>query len=132
MKEYSYVLITPYSLHKSRTGGIIGRILSNTELDLCAVKMYAPSNAMVDEYIESVREQPLSDHNRTIFCNYIDVNLRANNPSGISNRCMFLVFHGEDSTSILRRVIGHVTYKPIGDTVRGTYGDYITHDGSVV
>lgn len=132
MKEYAYALITPYSIHKSRTGGIIGRILLHTDLDLCAVNMYAPSNGMVDEYIAAIQADPLSEHNKKLFCDYINVNLRANNPSGISNRCMLLVLEGQDATSILRRTIGHITYKPVGDTVRGTYGDYITHNNDLV
>ena len=32
--ELSFVLITPYSLMKSRTGGIIARLLSRTDLEL--------------------------------------------------------------------------------------------------
>ena len=34
--ELAYVMITPYSLHKSRTGGIIGRLVSLAKLDLWA------------------------------------------------------------------------------------------------
>lgn len=132
MKEYAYALITPYSIHKSRTGGIIGRILSNTDLDLCALKMFAPSNEMVDEYIATIQTDALSEHNKKLFCDYININLRANNPSGISNRCLLMVFEGPEATSILRRTVGHVTYKPVGDTVRGTYGDYITHNGDLI
>ena len=132
MLEYAYVLMTPYSIHKSRTGGIIGRILSSTDLDLRAARMYAPSDAMIDELIEAVDRDRLSAHNKRLFRDYANVNLRPNSPRGISNRCMLLVFEGEDASGVIRRTIGHVTYKPKGDTVRGTFGDYITHDGEVV
>ena len=32
-EQLAYVIITPYSLHKSRTGGILSRLLSRTGLD---------------------------------------------------------------------------------------------------
>ena len=38
-KELGYVLITPYTLRKSRTGGVLGRLLSRTGLDLVAARM---------------------------------------------------------------------------------------------
>ena len=46
--ELAYVLITPYSLMKSRTGGIIGRLLSLGRLELVGARMYAPSDEFVD------------------------------------------------------------------------------------
>ncbi len=36
--ELAYALITPYSLIKSRTGGIIGRMLSLTDLELIGAR----------------------------------------------------------------------------------------------
>ncbi len=42
-EELSYVIVTPYSIRKSRTGGIIARLISRTGLDLVAARMYAPS-----------------------------------------------------------------------------------------
>ncbi len=35
-EELSYVIVTPYSMRKSRTGGIISRLISRTGLDLVA------------------------------------------------------------------------------------------------
>ena len=32
--ELAYVIITPYSLHKSRTGGILARLISRTSLEI--------------------------------------------------------------------------------------------------
>ncbi len=132
MDEYAYVLITPYSIHKSRTGGIIGRILSNTDLEPCVARMYSPSNEMIDDLLKAVEQDRLSDHNRRLFYDYVNTNLRPHNPSGISNRCLLLVVRGQDATTVMRRAIGHVTYKPKGDTIRGTFGDYITHDHEVI
>ena len=127
MYNFAYVLTTPYSLLKSRTGGILARVLSITDLDLRAVKLFAPSDRMADDYLTAFNKDRLSEHNRNLFLKYIDQNLRADNPSRIGNRCMLLVFEGQDAAGIIRRVVGHITHKPKGDTVRGTFGDFISH-----
>ena len=35
-QQLAYVIVTPYSLYKSRTGGILSRLISRTGLDLAA------------------------------------------------------------------------------------------------
>ena len=55
--ELSYVLITPYSLKKSRTGGIIARLLSRTGLELVAARMIAPDKAFAEAYAESLKRR---------------------------------------------------------------------------
>jgi len=47
-------LITPYSLYKSRTGGIIGRLLAHAQLELVATRMCVFSDAFIDEYVKMV------------------------------------------------------------------------------
>jgi nucleoside diphosphate kinase len=132
MYNFAYVLTTPYSLLKSRTGGILARILSITNLDLRAVKIFAPSDRMVDDYFTAFKKDRLSEHNRDLFLKYINQNLRADNPSRIGNRCMLLVFEGRDAAGIIRRIVGHITHKPKGDTLRGTFGDFISHGNTQI
>ena len=36
--QLSYVIVTPYSMRKSRTGGIIARLISRTGLDVAAAR----------------------------------------------------------------------------------------------
>jgi len=123
--ELAYAMITPYSLHKSRTGGIIGRLLSLSQLDFVGVHMYAPSDAWVDEYLDLLRRSDLGNPVREAFIQYVDENLRRNNPLGLSNRCLMLLFRGQDALNhLLDDVIGHASPKVRGDTVRGTYGDF--------
>jgi nucleoside diphosphate kinase len=131
--ELAYVMITPYSLHKSRTGGIIGRLLSLTRLDLVGIHMYAPSNAWVDGYLDLLRRSDFDNPVRLQFVHYVDENLRKNNPLGLSNRCMVLLFRGENAlTHLMDDVVGHASPKVEGYTVRGTYGDFQhTTDGKI-
>jgi nucleoside diphosphate kinase len=131
--ELAYVMITPYSLHKSRTGGIIGRLLSLTRLDLVGIHMYAPSDAWVDGYLDLLRRSDFDNPVRLQFIHYVDENLRKNNPLGLSNRCMVLLFRGENALAhLMDDVVGHASPKVEGYTVRGTYGDFQhTTDGKI-
>jgi nucleoside diphosphate kinase len=131
--ELAYVMITPYSLHKSRTGGIIGRLLSLTRLDLVGIHMYAPSDAWVDGYVDLLKRSDLGNPVRLQFIHYVNENLRKNNPLGLSNRCMVLLFRGENALNhLLDDVVGHASPRVEGHTVRGTYGDFQhTPDGKI-
>ena len=45
--ELSYIIITPYSLLKSRTGGIIARLMSRTDLEFIGAQMLSFTREMV-------------------------------------------------------------------------------------
>jgi nucleoside diphosphate kinase len=123
--ELAYVMITPYSLHKSRTGGIIGRLVSLSKLDLVGIHMLAPSDAWVDEYLALLRKSDLGNPARQAFIQYVDENLRRDNPQGLSNRCMVLLFRGDRALDhLVEDVVGQAGPKVTGHTVRGTYGDF--------
>jgi nucleoside diphosphate kinase len=123
--ELAYAMITPYSLHKSRTGGIIGRLLSLSQLDFVGVHMYAPSGAWVDQYLDLLRRSDYGNPVREAFVQYVDENLRKDNPLGLSNRCLMLLFRGENAFNhLMNDVVGQASPKVRGDTVRGTYGDF--------
>jgi nucleoside diphosphate kinase len=51
-EELAYVLINPYTVHKSRTGGVIARLFTRTALELVATRMFAPSRELVERYAE--------------------------------------------------------------------------------
>ena len=59
--KLAYALITPYSLVKSRTGGIIGRMLSLTDLTFVGTRMFAPSDEMVDKLKASYQASSMRD-----------------------------------------------------------------------
>src|SRR3954462_3852454 len=64
-EELSYVIVTPYSIRKSRTGGIIARLISRTGLDLVAARMFAPSEELVEKYAASIVTDPEPRHRAT-------------------------------------------------------------------
>lgn len=125
-KELTYALITPYSLLKSRTGGIISRLLSLSDLELVGARMYTPSDKFLDEYCKTIEVQKIKPMWKKALIKYVDEKLRRNNKFGISNRAMLLLFEGNDAINILHNnVIGPISEHLRGNTIRGTYGDCI-------
>jgi len=124
--ELAYVLITPYSLLKSRTGGIISRLLLLTDLEFVGARMYWPSDAFVDRYVETLKEQELGPDAERLITNYLNDYFRRKNRFGISSRTFLLLFRGENAVEKLKKdVVGSLTAAFQGDSVRGTYGDYL-------
>jgi nucleoside diphosphate kinase len=130
-QELTYALITPYSLSKSRTGGIISRLLTMADnLDLVAARMYAPSSAFVDRYAATFEKMDMDPLLRRTFIDYLNENLRPSSRSGIGNRCPVLFLRGESAIRTLKEnAVGSAVMDPTGDTVRGAYGDFIFEPG---
>ncbi len=126
-KQLTYVLITPYTLFKSRTGGIIGRILAlSRNVKFVGARMYAPSDEMIDRYLETLQHDNFPPEIREALSRYVDTNCRRENPFGITNRMMMLLFEGADAVRSLREdVVGVLSTNMRGDTIRGTYGDFV-------
>ena len=97
-KELGFVMITPHSLRKSRTGGIIGRFSRIEGLEFVASRMFGPSQELVSRYAELLRNNPdIKPGNRDILADYV---LRAFGPetdTGRPHRVMMLLFEGEDA-----------------------------------
>ena len=130
-QELAYVIITPYSLHKSRTGGILSRLLSRTGLDLAAVRMFAPSDDLVKQYSEAIisANDPQDRRIQELIYNYILQNLAPDPKTGRRRRVMVLLFQGEDAVRKTRSVIGHIAHdRRGGETIRDTYGDLIVDE----
>lgn len=128
--ELTYVVITPYSLIKSRTGNIIARLMSLSGCDLVGIRMMRPSDSFVDEYIRRVKSLSISPGLGEALVDYIDQNLRRENILRQDNRCLFLLFEGKDAVERIYDVVGELTTaaesEAIRGTIRGTYSDYVT------
>ena len=68
-EEISYVIVTPYSMRKSRTGGILSRLISRTGLDLVGGRMFAPGEELVRRYTvwEIMSKTSVKKHKMTSF-----------------------------------------------------------------
>lgn len=132
-KELGYVLVTPYTLRKSRTGGVLGRLLSRTGLDLVAARMFGPSQELVTRYAELIRSsEDIWPEIQGILAEYIEREL-APRKDGQVHRVLMLLFEGENAIRRLRDAVGGFEDSiESADTIRGTYGDYIrANDGSI-
>ncbi|MCK5707687.1 MAG: nucleoside-diphosphate kinase [Candidatus Aureabacteria bacterium] len=135
-KEIGYVFINPYSLRKSRTGGIISRLLARTQLELIGARMFAPSKKMIDEYVEAIREVITDKKHkakvRELFVKYLYENYAPDKVTGERKRVMCLLFKGDEAVEKLKNVVGAVSTDSGGETIRETYGDYIQDvDGNI-
>lgn len=132
--QLAYVIITPYSLYKSRTGGILTRLLTRTGLDLVAARMFAPSQALVDEYAAQAvsAADPQDRRIQELIQTYIKSNL-APESCGRRRRVMMLLFRGEDAVRKIRSVVGGFSVgRRGGETIRDTYGDLVMTEGGDV
>jgi nucleoside diphosphate kinase len=133
-EELSYVIVTPYSMRKSRTGGIIARLISRTGLDLVTARMFAPSEALTKRYAETIVTETDARHRATqeLIRDYVLKNFTGK-ANGQKPRIMFLVFRGEDAVEKVHRTIGHIVHeRTSGETIRDTFGDYITDESGQV
>ncbi len=129
--EVSYILITPYSLLKSRTGGIIARLMSRTDLEFIGAQVLAFTREMAERYARSLEEATahISGETGKMLADYV----RANFPpreDGRKERTLMLLFRGEDACRKLSEIVGRLSpYSPrnlsAGETLRDTYADLV-------
>ena len=131
--ELSYVLVTPYSLKKSRTGGILARLLSRSDLDLVGAKIFGFDREFTEAYADSLLET-VGETNKEmaqLLADYVRENF-AERDNGKKERGLFLLFKGEDACAKLSKVVGFLNpnysvSNPFltGETIRDTYSDLI-------
>ncbi|MDQ2867772.1 MAG: nucleoside-diphosphate kinase [Verrucomicrobiota bacterium] len=134
MQELSYAIVTPYSMRKSRTGGIISRLISRSGLEIVGARMFAPSEELVQRYAETIVTATEPRHRATqeMIREYVLKNFTGSK-GGQRARVMLLVFRGEDAMEKIHSVVGHIVHeRTSGETIRDTYGDYIADDAGNV
>ena len=134
-EELGYVIINPYTVYKSRTGGVLARLLTRTSLDLVGAQMFAPSQALVDEYASNIvtEADPQDRKIQELIRDYVKENLAPDPITGLRERVMILLFRGENAVRRIRETVG--TFKENflgGESIRDTYGDIVyNRDGSI-
>jgi nucleoside diphosphate kinase len=130
-QQLAYVIITPYSLYKSRTGGILSRLITRTGLELVGARMFAPSDELIKSYSEKTisADDPQDRRIQELIYDYILGNFSSDPKSGRRRRVMMLLFQGEDAVRKTRSVVGNISAERRGgETIRDTYGDLIIDD----
>jgi nucleoside diphosphate kinase len=128
-RELAFVLINPYTIAKSRTGGVIARYTGRTDLNFVAARMFGPSEQLVREYAALIREADKPVAGATdLIPKYVLESYSPIAATGKRRRVMMLLFEGEDAIRKIWEVTGSATLKEgSGQTVRDTYGDYIVN-----
>jgi len=132
--ELSYAIVTPYSMRKSRTGGIVARLISRTGLDLVAGRMFAPCPELVRRYAGTIVTETDGRHRATqeLIRDYVLKHFTGER-DGQRSRVLFLVFRGPDAVERIHRAVGHIVHeRTSGETIRDTFGDYITDESGKV
>ncbi len=132
MKEtLSYVLLTPYTVAKSRTGGVLSRLLSQTNLALVGAQIIAFDDALAKAYAESLRSQtrPEFPSAMNLLASYVERNIGPD--GGRPHRTLMLIFRGVNPCKQLSDICGALYAENrgiesiTGETIRDTYADLI-------
>ncbi|MGA2029571.1 MAG: nucleoside-diphosphate kinase [Verrucomicrobiota bacterium] len=129
--QLAYVIVTPYSLYKSRTGGILSRLISRTGLDLAAMRMFAPSGELIRQYADTIvsAHDPQDRKIQELLQEYVLKNLSPDPKTGRRRRVMMMVFRGDDAVRKVRSIVGNLSPdRRGGETIRDTYSDMIMDD----
>ena len=135
LQQLAYVIITPYTLYKSRTGGIIARLITRTGLELVGARMFAPGPELVQEYSKLIisANDPQDRRIQDMLRDYILRNLFPEPKTGRGRRVMMLLFQGEDAVRKVRSVVGNISPdRRGGETIRDTYGDIVLDEAGQV
>ena len=127
-KTLSYVLVTPYTIAKSRTGGVLSRLLSRTNLELVGAQMFAPDQTFAKEYADTLRRRA-PQNQLMLVADYVETYFAPSD--GRPHRTLLLLFQGENPCEQLLTTCGHIYTQHVevdalaGETIRDTYADLI-------
>jgi nucleoside diphosphate kinase len=136
-EQLAYVLINPYTIYKSRTGGVISRLFTRTALELVCARMFAPSPELVREFADTIPDPTVKDKRqrqmRELIRDYVLTNYAPDPKTERRRRVLALVFRGENAVEKIRLAAGPITHQArTGETIRDTYGDYIVGENGEV
>ena len=124
--ELAFVLINPYPIRKSRTGGILARYLARTDLKLVGARMVGASAELAEAfaaYLETA--DPADPEKGRLLAAYVRRHYRPDPETSRPARSILLLFEGEDAIRKIAAVTGGFRPTCGGQTVRDTYGDWV-------
>ena len=117
--QLSYALITPSALRKGRAGGILGRLISRSGLELRTGRIFALTSGTLSALADT-----LSGQSKTAA--YLK-----GLPAG--SHSLVLVLKGEDAAAKVASIIGNdASMGGRGETLRDTYGDLVEEGGKTI
>ncbi len=130
--ELSYLIITPYSLLKSRTGGIVARLMSQTDLEFIGAQMLAFTPEMAEAYAQALIADKVGtpfEQTGEMLADYVRENFGPC-ADGRVERTLMLLFRGDDACKKLSQLVGRLSpHSPrdftSAETLRDTYADLV-------
>jgi nucleoside diphosphate kinase len=130
-QSLSYVVITPYSVAKSRTGGVLSRLLSRVDLEFVGAQMIGPDEQFASSYAQILLSQvdPKNPGAAKLLADYVANNFGPINE--IKQRSIILLFRGKDAYKKLSDICGALYPENMsvesltGETIRDTYADLL-------
>jgi nucleoside diphosphate kinase len=117
--QLTYVIISPTALRKGRTGGILGRLISRSGLELHTGRLFAPSADLLSELSGSLAGQAKT----SAYLKGL--------PAG--SQALVLVLRGEDAVAKVASIVGNdASMGGRGETLRDTFGDLVEENGKIV
>jgi Nucleoside diphosphate kinase len=92
--------------------------------------MFAPGAELTKRYADTIVTETDPSHRATqqLIREYVLKNFTGEK-NGQHARVLFLIFRGPDAAEKIHHVVGHILHeRTSGETIRDTYGDYITDD----
>ena len=92
-QQLAYVIVTPYTLSKSRTGGILARLITRTGLELVGARMFAPSPELARRYAEVIvsADDPQDRKIQELIRDYVVRNFAPDPKTGLRRRVMVVL-----------------------------------------
>ena len=117
--QLSYALITPSALRKGRAGGILGRLISRSGLELRTGRIFALTSGTLSALADTLAGQSKT----AAYLKGL--------PAG--SHSLVLVLKGEDAAAKVASIIGNdASMGGRGETLRDTYGDLVEEGGKTV
>lgn len=131
-EEISYLLTTPYTLAKSRTGGVLSRLLSRLDLELIGAQILAFSEEATKAYAENLMKTTVTRAPRSaeLLRDYVLEHFIPD-ANGRRHRTALFLFKGADACRKLTDIAGalHPENRSLesitGETIRDTYADLL-------
>ena len=129
--ELSYVLVSPYTVAKSRIGGVLSRLLTRVDLELVGAQIVLVDAQLAKEYAAILQGQqdPMNTSASSLLSEYVLKNMA---PSGDrQHRTLLLLFRGPNACKKLSDICGALYSENrsveslTGETIRDTYADLI-------
>src|SRR5947207_15151656 len=98
-------------MRQSRTGGIVGRLISRTGLDLVGGRMFAPSAELAKRYADTIVTETDPDHRATqeLIREYVLKNFTGEK-NGQHARVLLLIFRGPVGVETIHRTVCQIVH----------------------